>query len=525
MPNPAELVLIDGHALVYRAYFALPTDMATSSGELTNAVFGFASMLLNVLRDEQPEYLAVTFDRGLTGRDVAYTEYKANRASMPSDLHIQMERIRELLQVMHIPTYEVEGFEADDVLAALAAQATERELDVLIVTGDTDTFQLIGPRVRVMMPRRSFGDTIVYDVTRIRERYGLEPRQLIDYKGLIGDTGDNVPGVRGVGDKTATKLIQEYGSLEAVYENLEKIASSRFRKALEEGRDIAFLSKQLVTITTDVPVTLNLEECRVKPLDREAVVELFRQLEFRSLVDRLPGGAPEPGDATQLSFFFEKERAAGAAETAEGYEVVDSQEALDAMVSDLQQAEAVVVDVESTSVDPMNARLVGIALAATEGRAYYVPVGHQGEHAGTNLPLPLVVDRLKPLFQDPNVVKIAHNANYDLTVLAEHGLEVGALGCDTMIAEWLLNPGSHSLGLKTLAWSRLGIEMTPIEDLIGTGRKQLTMDLVPVDRVVPYACADADMTLRLARLLQDELHEKALWPLFAEVEMRLVPVV
>ncbi len=525
MATPAELVLIDGHALVYRAYFALPTDMATASGELTNAVFGFASMLLNVLRDEQPEYLAVTFDRGLTGRDEAYPEYKANRASMPSDLHIQMERIRELLAVLKIPTYEVEGYEADDVLAALAVQATGRGVEVLIVTGDTDTFQLVAPRVRVMVPRRSFGDTIVYDVARIRERYGLEPRQLIDYKALIGDTSDNVPGVRGVGDKTATKLVQEFGSLERIYENLDKVGSGRFRKALEEGRDIAFLSKQLVTITTGVPVELNLEESRVKPLDREAIVELFRQLEFRSLVDRLPGGPPEPGDATQLSFFFEQEQAATAEKRAEAYEVVDSEAALDAMVSDLRQAEAVVVDVESTSIDPMNARLVGIALAAAEGRAYYVPVGHQGDWAASNLPLPLVVDKLGPLFQDPAVLKIAHNANYDLTVLAEHGLEVSTLTCDTMLAEWLLNPASHSLGLKALAWARLGVEMTPIEDLIGSGRKQLTMDLVPIERVVPYACADADMTLRLARLLQDELHEKALWPLFAEVEMCLVPVV
>jgi DNA polymerase I len=525
MANPAELVLIDGHALVYRAYFALPTDMATSSGELTNAVFGFASMLLNVLRDEQPEYLAVTFDRGLTRRDVAYPEYKANRAAMPSDLHIQMERIRELLEVMQITTYEVEGYEADDVLAALAAQAMESDVEVLIVTGDTDTFQLVAPRVRIMVPRRSFGDTMVYDVARIRERYGLEPRQLIDYKALTGDTSDNVPGVRGVGDKTATKLIQEYGSLEAIYNNLDQVSSSRFRKALEEGRDIAFLSKQLVTITRDVPVELNLEDCRVKPPDREAVVALFRQLEFRSLVDRLPGGAAEPGDATQLSFFFEQEPATTAEKAAEGYKVVDSEEALDAMVADLRQAEALVVDVESTSVDPMNARLVGIALAGAESRAYYVPVGHQGDGAGTNLPLELVVEVLKPLFQDPNVLKFAHNANYDLTVLAEHGLEVGTLACDTMIAEWLLNPGSHNLGLKSLAWARLGVEMTPIEELIGSGRKQLTMDLVPVDRVVPYACADADMTLRLARLLQDELQQKALWPLFAEVEMRLVPVV
>jgi DNA polymerase-1 len=530
MADAPKLVLIDGHALVYRAYFALPSNMATARGELTNAVFGFASMLLNVLRDEKPAYLAVAFDLGRTFRHEEYAEYKANRAAMPDDLSMQFQRIHELLEVFDIPTYTAEGYEADDVLAALAQQAEKEGVDTLIVTGDTDTFQLIGPHVRVMAPRRSFGDTVTYDEEGIRQRYGLEPRQLIDYKGLVGDTSDNVPGVRGVGDKTATRLLQKYGSVEAIYEHLDEVSSKRFRNALEQGRDVAFLSKHLVTIVADVPVELDLEECQVKEIERERVVELFRELEFRALMDRLPAEVAKPApvaqapqDATQLSLFAEEAPAAEAEPVPEGYWIVDDEQALDTMIESLRQSEAVTVDVESTSTDPMAAELVGISLSAQEGTGYYMPLNHKGSKA--NLPLETVVEKLGPLLRDPAVPKYAHNANYDMTVLAEHGLEVTPVTCDTMIAEWLINPGSHSLGLKNLAWSRLGVEMTPIEKLIGSGRKQITMDRVPVDQAAPYACADVDMTLRLAGQLVPELHEKELWSLFADVEMPLLPVI
>ncbi len=522
MADADKLVLIDGHALVYRAYFALPSDMATSRGELTNAVFGFASMLINVLRDERPAYLAVAFDVGRTFRHEEYEEYKANREHMPDDLSMQMARIEELLEAFDIPTYRVEGYEADDVLAALAQQATGQGVEVLIVTGDTDTFQLIGPHVRVMTPRRSFGDTIIYDEERIRERYGLEPEQLIDYKALVGDTSDNVPGVRGVGDKTATRLLKAYGSVEAIYDHLDEVSSARFRNALEAGREHAFLSKHLVTITKDVPVQLQLQECQLQHVDRERVVELFRELEFRTLLDRLSQIEPpdQAGESTpsQLSFFAEEE-----APPEEGnYRVVDTSVALERMIAKLSQAKAIAVDVESTSVDPMAARLVGIALTGEQGEGYYVPVAHRN---GRNLDLLLVAEKLGPLLRDAGVPKIAHNANYDVTVLAEHGVEVMPIACDTMIAEWLINPESRNLGLKNLAWTRLGIEMTPIEDLIGSGRKQITMDDVPVEKAAPYACADVDMTLRLADLLQPELQEKDLWPLFVEIEMPLVPVI
>lgn len=520
MTQRAKLVLIDGHALIYRAYFALPADMASSRGELTNAVFGFASMLLNVLRDEQPDYLAVAFDRGRTFRHDAYLEYKANRREMPDDLQLQFERIEQLLEAFHIPVYSVEGYEADDVLAALARQAVAQGLEVLIVTGDTDTFQLIGPHVRVLTSRRQFGDTVIYDEEGIRQRYGLEPKQLVDLKALVGDPSDNVPGVKGIGEKTATALLQQYGSIENLYEHLDEVSSARFRQALEQGRESAFMSKQLVTLVEDVPVTLDLESCRVRPIDRERVVALFRELEFRALLNRLPP-AREAEASAQMPLFEEAGPPPPTRQLGD-YRTVDSLEMLDQVIAELSQAEAVVVDVECTSTDPMAARLVGIALSGREGTGLYIPVGHKSD---SNLPLPEVIARLRPLLQNPGLPKYAHNANYDLTVLAEQGLEVSPLTCDTMIAEWLLNPSSRNLGLKNLAWSRLGVEMTPIEELIGSGKKQISMDRVPVSQVAPYACADTDMTLRLAHILQAELQEKALWSLFTDVEMPLIPVI
>jgi DNA polymerase-1 len=371
------------------------------------------------------------------------------------------------------------------------------------------------------MPRRSFSDLVTYDEAGVRERYGLEVDQLIDLKAMVGDSSDNIPGVRGVGPKTATKLLQEYGTLEAIYDHLDEISSNRFRNALAKGRDDAILSKHLGTIVDDVPVSLDLEACRVKPVERDKVVELFRELEFRALLNRLPGeqGAAAPA---QLSLFGDQ--APPPAEPAPvNYTTISDAEALDRMIAELGQASALVVDVESTSTDPMAARLVGIALSAKEETGYYISIAHPDP--ARNLDLNEVAAKLGPILQDPNIEKYAHNANYDLTVMAEHGLEIEPMTCDTMIAEWLINPGSRNLGLKNLSWTRLGVEMTPIEKLIGTGRKQITMDLVPLEDAAPYACADADLTLRLANLLQPELKDKALWPLFSELEMALVPVV
>lgn len=514
-----KLVLVDGHALAYRAFHALPLTLTTREGELTNAVFGFASMLLKVLQEFKPEYAAVAFDVGRTFRHDLSAEYKATRAKMPDELAAQLDRIKELVSAFNIPVFEAEGYEADDVLGTLAKRAEEQDLDTVIVTGDTDAFQLVDAHVHVYTPGRRFSDTKLYDEAAIVERYGLRPEQLVDFKSLTGDKSDNIPGVAGVGKKTAAKLLGEYGTLENIYEHLDEVEPKRARKALEQGKDAAFESKRLVQIVRDVPLDLDLETCRMTDFDRDRVAALFRDLEFRTLIPRLPGGVP-PRGAQQMSLFATPAEQRAAPRLGD-YTVVDTAEALRALAQQLRNAPAIAVDVETTSTDAMTAELVGIAVTDREQAGYYVPMGHE---RGTQVSLDDVRRELGDLLQSPDIVKYAHNGKFDLVVLEKHGLGLSPIGFDTMIAEWLADPASRNLGLKNLAWSRLRVEMTPISDLIGTGRNQASMASVDVEQVAAYAGADVDMTYRLAKVLEEELRSRELWSLFKDVEMPLLPV-
>jgi DNA polymerase-1 len=525
MPQNQKLVLIDGHALAYRAFHALPQDMQTSQGELTNAVYGFTSMLLNVLRDEHPTHIGVTFDKGRTFRHDMYDEYKAHRSKMPDEMRVQMDRIRQVVKTMGIPIYEQEGFEADDLLGTLARQAGEQSLDTLIVTGDTDLLQLVDERTRVFTSRWRFSDTITYDLEGVKRRYGLDPTQLADLKAIMGDKSDNIPGVMGVGEKTATKLLQQYGTLEEIYEHLDDI-QARFRNKLAEGQESAFISRQLATIVRDAPVQLDLDACLVHDFDRQAVMDLFRDLEFRSLVERLQELAgeeqahPQPaGVPHQLSLFGETPAAAPEMTPNADYQIVADEESLHQLVARLANASALTVDTETTSTDPMQAELVGIALTDAARRGYYIPV--KAPPGDPQLELSTVLGALAPLLSDPQLPKYGHHLKYDLTVLRQAGVQLQGLAFDTMIAEWLTNPASKNLGLKNLAWARLEQHMTPITDLIGRGKNQLTMDQVPVAQAAPYACADVDMTHRLVSILEPELKEKQLWDLFHDVQMPL----
>ncbi|HET92285.1 MAG TPA: DNA polymerase I [Chloroflexi bacterium] len=531
MPQQKKLVLIDGHALAYRAFHALPDDLKTAQGELTNAVYGFTTMLLSVLRDEQPTHIAVTFDKGLTFRHELYADYKAHRAKMPDEMRVQMDRIRQVVETMGIPIYEQEGYEADDLLGTLTRQAEEKDVDTLIVTGDMDLLQLVSDRTRVLTSRWRFSDTVIYDVEGVKQRYeGLKPGQLVDYKALMGDKSDNIPGVPGVGEKTATQLLQRYSTLESLYENLDEV-QSRFRNKLEEGRESAFLSRRLATILRDAPIELDMEACRVHTFDHQAVVTLFRELEFRSLVDRIEeltgaeqvSSHPQPaGVPHQLSLFGETPTPQPQAPPGADYQIVADLEALHRLVAQLHSASALTIDTETTATDPMRAELVGVALTDSSHRGYYIPLmappGDLRLDAENALPI------LAPLLQDPDLPKYGHNIKYDLTVLHRAGVHVQGVAFDTMIAEWLTNPSSKNLGLKNLAWARLEQRMTPITDLIGSGRAQLTMDQVAVAQAAPYACADVDMTHRLAGVLRAELEEKHLWAVFTEVEVPLIPV-
>jgi DNA polymerase-1 len=517
-----KLMLIDGHALAYRAFFALPVDaFSTSEGELTNAVYGFLLILLHALQEEEPDYIAVTFDAAAeTFRHEEYEEYKAHRPPMREEMRSQMDRIREVVRALNIPIFEVEGYEADDLIGSLARQASEQGVETVVVTGDNDTLQLVTPTVKVMTPgghSQRFSDAKLFDEEKVREKYGIEPDLLADYKALVGDKSDNIPGVAGIGDKTARQLIQEYGTVEEIYEHLEDIEPGRARQALEGQREQALLSKRLATIVTHAPITLDLEKCRTNDYDRQEVTELFRELEFRSLVQRLPQS--EHGSATQMTFFAETPA------PAEVLFAVTTEDQLSALISELSEASRISIDVEATSTDAMKADLVGISLASQPGRGFYIPVGHLLSNGSRGqLPFTLVAERMRPALEDPEVPKVAHNAKYDLTVLKRHGIDVRGVDFDTMIAAYLIEPSRRGFGLKDLAWSKLGFEMTPITDLLGRGRDQITMAQVSIADTAAYAAADADATLRLVDVLEEELRSREQWDLFRDVEMPLVRV-
>lgn len=511
---PPKLILVDGHALAYRAFYALPIDaLSTSKGELTNAVYGFTMMLLRSLQEEKPDYIAVTFDAAKpTFRHEAYKEYKAQRAAMPDEMRNQMGRIQQVVQALSIPIFQVEGYEADDLIGTISRQATGQGVHTLILTGDQDTLQLVSRRVQVMTPgghQQKFSDAKIYDEQAMRERFGFDPPLLVDYKALVGDVSDNLPGVKGIGEKTAKALIQKFGSLEDIYVHLGEVEPPKVRRLLEEQREQAFMSKRLATIDTSVPIQLDLEKCRTSEYDRDAVVAVFRELEFKSLLERLPG--VEEKKPAQMFMFAQATRDSGQ------HEIIGTREALANLRARLAQAAHLTLDVETTSISPLQADLVGIALTTEPGRGYYIPIG--GELAKE-----AVFYELRPILEDPGIQKWAHNAIYDLAVLANHGVRVQGLAFDTMIAAFLVDPSGRGYGLKDLAFKYLGWEMTEITELIGKGRGQLTMAQVPVERVAPYAAADVRATESLASLFEQQLKDHGLWGLFQEVEMPLVEV-
>ncbi|MGD9115916.1 MAG: DNA polymerase I [Dehalococcoidia bacterium] len=505
-----RLVLFDGNALLHRAFHALPPLTLRQSGEMVGAVYGFAQMLLKVVSELQPSHYAIAFDmKGPTFRHKLFDQYKAHRPATPAELVGQLGRVRQLVEAFNIPVFEMEGYEADDLLGTLSRQASQQDIETVIVTGDADAMQLVSPKVKVLYPkpRKSFSDTTLYDAAMVNESYGVSPEQIADLKGLVGDPSDNIPGVPGVGKKTALKLLEQFGSVEGVYEHIDEVEPEKLKNLLKEQEAIARQSKELATIVTDMPVKLNLDDCRVSHYDRNKVTELFRELEFASLLKKLP----------------QTEGESAAAGPPEGdYKIVNSAADLDKLIKRLKAAKTFAFDTETTGLDPMSADLVGISLSPAAGEGYYIPVGHIGLEAITQLPLDDVIAKIKPVMEDKSLSKLAHNGKYDMTMLAQYGVAVNNLGFDSMIAAYLL--GEKSMGLKALAFEHLAVEMTPISELIGTGKKQVPMSQVEIARTAGYAAADADMTFRLTEIMEAELHKEKLWKLFDEVELPLVPV-
>ncbi len=568
MSRPLFYVL-DGHALAYRHFYANSgRALVTSGGIPTSAIYGFTRTILDVLEKDQPTYMAVAFDEGLSERETVFAGYKAHREPTPPDLEAQIPRIREIVQAFGIPLLVKPGTEADDLIGTASLQAEEQGAEVQIFSGDSDLLQLLSPltRVRLFIPVAREPD-VYYDEARFRERYGLEPRQLIDLKALKGDTSDNIPGVAGIGEKTATALLQEFGTVEGIYENLPSIKEATRRK-LEAGRESAFMSKGLATIRRDVPFDFDFHQTRVGGLDRERIEMLFNQYEFNSLLRQLARYTQHPTDETEQDTGLPPvempviELTPPAVETV----IVQDEAALEAMVAALNQARQIAFDVEATSVDQMSAELVGISLSADGQTGYYIPVGHRAGAsvaavtgapggqmalmfggggasllAAGQLPLERVIEAVRGPLTNPAIPKVAHNANYDLVVLQRYGIDVSPITFDTMIAEWVRDPGSQHLGLKRLALRDLGVHMTEISELIGSGKAQKTMDVVEIALAAPYAAADAALTFQLADSLLPRLQRSAdgpevdaLWgtpnppaaiDVLRTMEMPLVPVV
>lgn len=512
-------MLVDGNALVHRGFHALP-GLATKRGEPTGAVYGFTVILLKAMKDIKPTHVACTFDLAApTFRHERYKDYKATRTKAPQELYDQIPKVKEVVRALNIPIFEREGFEADDVLGTLAERLCEQNghgCEVLIVTGDLDCLQLVNRCVKVYTMKKGLSDAVVYDERAVRERYGFLPAQVVDYKALRGDPSDNIKGVPGIGEKTAAELIVKFKSLDGLYAAVAKGGKKiegikpKILAALKEQREQAYESYALSKIETNVPLDVVVPPYTLDAPHAQRAVELFKELEFRSLVAKLPKA--EVATGAEPVAVVASTHVPGRKLT-QRYQFVGTGEALAAAVGELRKAEELAVDTETTSLSVQDAKLVGLGLCGTVGEAYYVPAA-----------LALSSPALRGLLEDENLPKVGHNLKFDFAILKAAGITLRPLSFDTMVASYLLNAGSRQHSLDTLAFNELGYQMQPIEELIGSGKAQISMDQVEPQKVSWYCCEDVDVTLRLKEVFEPQLKEQGLSRIFTDIELPLVPV-
>ena len=539
-----KLFLLDAYALIYRAYYAfIKNPRINSKGMNTSAIFGFVNTLADVLKRQQPTHIGVAFDpAGPTFRHEAYEQYKAQREETPEDIRLSVPIIKEIITAFRIPILEVPGYEADDVIGTLATIAGGRGIDTYMMTPDKDYGQLVSEHVFMYRPRFGDKDFDTLGVEEVKAKFGIErPEQVIDLLGLMGDSSDNIPGCPGVGEKTALKLITEFGSIENLLANTDQLKGALKKKVEEHTEEIKF-SRFLATIKRDVPIELDMDSLLVKEPDEEKLRTLFEELEFRNLADRVlkgdkPATAPtkktskkEDDSPTlfQANFFdlFADESTdepkystlAGLEETTYNYQLADTKEKRDELLRILRTHDFLVLDTETTGTEPMASELVGMSFSVAEGEAWYVPVPADRAEATA------IVEEFRDVLTNPKTTKVGQNIKYDLLMLAQYGVWLAGPLFDTMVAHYVLSPELHH-GMDYLAEVLLHYRTIPIEELIGPkGKNQKNMrDLAP-EEVYKYACEDADVTLRLKNVLEKQLREQGAYDLFHDIEMPLVPV-
>ncbi len=493
------LYLIDGSAYIYRAFHAV-RGLSNSKGMPTNAIFGFARMLIKLIQDRSPKFMAMFFDaKGPTFRHEMYSEYKANRPPMPDELVVQLPYIKQVTEGFNIPIIEMSGYEADDLIGTYARMARDAGYQVVMVTGDKDFMQLIHEQAVIWDPMK---DKVI-DLKEITKSYELAPSQIIDMMGLSGDSADNVPGVPGIGPKTALTLIQKFGSMQALYDRIDEVTAKKQKEKLLANREQAFLSRKLVAIDNQAPVSFEPGQFEVKPPNEAMLGELFQDLEFRQLQQAFQKAEPEPEP---------------------NYTAILDANALDDLVVHLKKCQHFAIDTETTSQNPMEAVLVGISIAYEPYTAYYIPCGHRYIGVPDQLSLALIHEKLKPVLEDTAISKIGQNIKYDWTVFRRHGIELNGVRFDTMLMSYLLNPSKRAHNLDQIALDFLNHKNITYSEVAGKGKSAVTFDMVPLEQAVPYACEDADITLRAYEVLLPQLKELDLLSLLEQVEMPLVPV-
>jgi DNA polymerase-1 len=510
-----KLIIIDGNALIHRSFHALPPTMRTKSGQVVNAVYGFTSFLLKALNEFHPEYVVLTLDKkGPTFRHEEYAAYKATRVKAPDELYEQIPLVKEVATAFKIPIFEMTGFEADDLIGTICEQIKDnKNLDKIIITGDLDTLQLIDDRTKVYTMSRGLTDSVLYGAEQVQERYGLRPNQIIDYKALRGDPSDNIPGVKGIGEKTASELLIEFKTLDGVYvaaqKNNPKI-SPRITEKLIASKTEAYLSQKLATINRQSPLKFSLSDIEFANFNLEEVMATFSNFEFKSLLPKVKdlrdnlNKHQEPAGETKFARNTETFK----------YQLVDDEKKFKAFLKKLTTQKNFSFDTETTGLDPLTAELLGVSFSWQAGEAYFI------------LPAPNRLEALKPILENPQIKKYGHNLKFDWRVLKAQGIETKGLDCDTMIASYLLNPGYRQHDLDSLVFTELGFEKISKKNLAASQSEQLTLDFKAIDleKLSLYSCEDADFTNRLVKILRARLKKEELLELFEKIEMPLIPV-
>lgn len=508
MTQRKSLYLIDGSSYIFRAFFGVRQQLSTSKGFPTNALYGFINMLQKVVREEKPDYLVVAFDcPEKTFRHEIYPEYKANRDAPPEELVQQFPFFEPLVEAYGIASLRRPGFEADDIIGTLAKKGEQEGLDVSIVSGDKDMMQLISPHVHMLdtMKNKKFVDADVI------EKFGVGPGQVIEVMGLMGDSSDHIPGVTGVGPKTAAELIQKFGSIKSLYERIDEVEKVKVKEKLERDKDQAFMSRELVTIDTHMDLEFNLDDLKPREIDNGKLREMFEEFEFASFLAGMEHASVE--DTASESVKVDRS----------AYETILTEDALDRLLDDLVKKKSFAFDMETTSKRPVKARAVGISFSFEEGKACYIPLAHRYLGVPGQLGLEMVFARLKPILENEEIKKCGHNIKYDLIVLANEGIYLKGIDSDTMIASYLLNPSSRGHGLDDLSMEHFGHKNLTYKEMVGTGKKEVGFDEVDIERATEYAAEDSDMTWRLKAKLEPLLKDDTL-KLYQDMELPLLEV-